>query len=268
MKLLYEHLKECRAECGNENYLPRQRSSDGSYNTHFRSLRTLRERFQSGDIGAADLQLLALLPGDLQNICGQTNDGEKIGSQYFGAVEKCDEGWCWKFNTPEVVQCSKTFATAMEAEEELFWIHSSLYPIWLKPGERAAHLQYLMRRQEERRSLQALAHAPTLRFAQAHLAPASASSGPRLDLRPDQLVCGLPNLGNTCYLNAVTQCLFHCEPFRRDLESQSGGASFLGDNLRALLTAYIDAEATDASVRVRLASYVEQVLTGLLLKPG
>ena len=34
----------------------------------------------------------------------------------------------------------------------------------------------------------------------------------------------------------------------------------MGDNVRALLTAYLDAEATDASVRVRLASYVEQVL--------
>ena len=34
----------------------------------------------------------------------------------------------------------------------------------------------------------------------------------------------------------------------------------MGDNVRALLTAYLDAEATDASVRVRLASYVEQML--------
>ena len=34
---------------------------------------------------------------------------------------------------------------------------------------------------------------------------------------------GFPNLGNTCYINSVLQCFYHCEPFRHDLEQQSEG---------------------------------------------
>ena len=31
-------------------------------------------------------------------------------------------------------------------------------------------------------------------------------------------------MGNTCYLNAVTQCIFHCRPFRGDLRRQAPGS--------------------------------------------
>lgn len=68
------------------------------------------------------------------------------------------------------------------------------------------------------------------------------------------------NLGNTCYLNAVTQCIFHCTPFREDLRRQAPGVSVLGDSLKALLTIYESSECTDLDVRPPLAAWVERFL--------
>jgi ubiquitin C-terminal hydrolase len=36
----------------------------------------------------------------------------------------------------------------------------------------------------------------------------------------DQPTSGLANLGNTCYMNAVIECLRHCSPFMRYLFGQ------------------------------------------------
>ena len=45
---------------------------------------------------------------------------------------------------------------------------------------------------------------------------------------------GLPNLGNTCYMSAVLQCLFHTRPFCDHLNDPPPIVSFMGDRLRAL----------------------------------
>ena len=99
------------------------------------------------ELGAADFQLIALLPGNLQRIFGNG------GAEYFGIVQAADGGWCWSFHADGVDQRSKVFPSKTDAEVDLSWIHFSLYPIWLNPGERAGHLCNLMRRRDEHRAL-------------------------------------------------------------------------------------------------------------------
>ena len=99
------------------------------------------------ELGAADFQLIALLPGNLQRIFGDR------GAEYFGIVQGANDVWCWSFHVDGVDQRSKVFPSNKDAEVDLSWIHFSLYPIWLNPGERAGHLCNLMRRRDEHRAL-------------------------------------------------------------------------------------------------------------------
>ena len=99
------------------------------------------------ELGAADFQLIALLPGNLQRIFGDR------GAEYFGIVQAADGGWCWSFHVDGVDQRSIVFPSKTDAEVDLRWIHFFLYPIWLNPGERAGHLCNLMRRRDEHRAL-------------------------------------------------------------------------------------------------------------------
>jgi hypothetical protein len=71
---------------------------------------------------------------------------------------------------------------------------------------------------------------------------------------------GFPNLGNTCYVNAVVQCLFHCAPFRNDLELQPAGASFMGDCLQNLWTTYKLESASQLDLQPPLLAMVQQIL--------
>ena len=74
------------------------------------------------ELGAADFQLIALLPGNLQRIFGNG------GAEYFGIVQAADGGWCWSFHADGVDQRSKVFPSETDAEVDLSWIHFSLYP--------------------------------------------------------------------------------------------------------------------------------------------
>ena len=74
------------------------------------------------ELGAADFQLIALLPGNLQRIFGDR------GAEYFGIVNAADGGWCWSFHADGVDQRSEVFPSKEDAEVDLRWIHFSLYP--------------------------------------------------------------------------------------------------------------------------------------------
>ena len=87
--------------------------------------------------------------------------------------------------------------------------------------------------------------------------------GERLATRfmdPPWCSLGFPNLGNTCYMNALVQCLFHCLPFRRDLWSLEAGASCMGDCLRDLLRVYCDAGSTAVDTLAPLVRVVRLIL--------
>ena len=86
----------------------------------------------------------------------------------------------------------------------------------------------------QQQRLQSAAQDRVLAFARARLADVLQRPAPGA-ASPDGLARGFPNLGNTCYINAVVQCLLHCEPFQQDLREQRRGASFMGDRLRELL---------------------------------
>ena len=65
---------------------------------------------------------------------------------------------------------------------------------------------------------------------------------------------------NTCYINAVIQCFYHCAPFRLDLEQQATGSSFMGDRMKDLWTTYKRDTATKDEMSVPLTELVLQIL--------
>jgi hypothetical protein len=247
-------------------YLPKDRhketkgrnvSTEAAQETHhYKTLQYIRERAEGGKLVTADFQLLALIP-------------DILGPTFYGEVEECDGGHRWTFARAGVDQHSDdVFASKADAEEALRWIQLELYPIWLNPADRAAHLQYLSRLQQSKQQLLALAAKPSLtslreRIAEAASDPTdtSTTSGQHSQRLDPRLARGFANLGNTCYLNAATQCLLHCRPFRQDLESQIDGASFAGDRLKALLNENKREQATQIDVTALLAAWVDRVLS-------
>ena len=200
--------------------------------------------------------------------------GRQEAPKLFGTVEKCEGGWRWTFAPANVDQVSKPHVSKEVAEAELRWLQLDLYPAWADEDFRAEHLRRLLqRRQNEpqlisllaKRSL-AVAREPLAKLAGLSYSSVGASSGSsgdlpsqRVDLRHQTPLCGLPNVGNTCFLNAVTQCLLHCRPFRFDLEAQQAGASYLGDRLKSLWEVYKHKNAIAAEIAQPLASWVDQV---------
>ena len=248
---LYAHFKQKCVERGDDYVVPTR--VDGKSNPDYNQKGYVRRA--ASELTAHDFQLLALLPRP-QNV---------LGPEHYGEVEKCDGGYRWTFAKAGVPQCSEAFASQAAAFEALRWIQLELYPIWLNEADRENHIRYLMRRRTDEQQVAALANEPVLAFARAGLTKSisqpHASTSQRVDLRHDPLACGFANLGNTCYLNAVTQCLLHCRPFRHDLEAtQQDGASFTGDKLKALFDVYKDGAATTSQVSPRLLDFVAQVL--------
>ena len=138
--------------------------------------------------------------------------GRQEAPKLFGTVEKCEGGWRWTFAPANVDQFSQPFVSTEAAEAELRWLQLDLYPEWTKPDKRMEHLQHLVHRRHSEAQLIDLLNKPSLAAAREPIAklaklacrsddatPGSSSADPGLgfDLRHQQRLCGLPNLGNT-----------------------------------------------------------------------
>ena len=143
-----------------------------------------------------------------------------------------------------------------EAARALAGLQARLYPEWHHPGTREQHLRALLRDDDRQQQLRGLLAQPGMRFARAAALEAAASA-PR-DGRAG--AAGFPNLTNTCYINAVVQCLYHTHPFRADIEGLQRGASNMGDRLRDLFCARSSSDSAAADIRPPLVALVQQIL--------
>ena len=251
VRKVFEHVRHKIIELGDLAYLPKAKQEPVAYN----HLDWLRRKHAGNKLSAEDYELLARLP----HILGQS--AECI----YGKVEQCDGGWRWTFVPVGLQAVGNVHASYVAAVEHLRQLQHALYPAWHDPAKRATHLQHLLRSQSLQQELHGIVSRRRLAFARDRLFEQVATTS-LMSCSEDSgsnavaLACGLPNLGNTCYINAVTQCLFHCMPFREDIERQAQGASFMGDRLQALFNIYKNGKSTWLDVMPRVTEWVEQVL--------
>ena len=200
------------------DYLPKPRDRQA-----YEQLRYVRTLHAGGKLTVSEYRVLAHIP-------------QVLGPEVYGEVELSEGSYRWTFAAAGISVDSPGFATRQQALQELRLIQMMLYPIWMDIGRRDAHMQHILRTWAQDRDLRALANHTSLRFAKArlhnHRPIVSAMACPdSLQPRHSNLR-GFPNLGNTCYINAITACLFHCDPFRADLLAQVLGMIIFGDCMR------------------------------------
>ena len=165
------------------------------------------------------------------------------------AGQAVDGGFCWVFEGVHVQ--GNVLLTEEDAAAELSAIRKELYPVWRDTSKKDAYLKQLMQRLSKRKEVETMVRGRTLAFA----SPLFAVCPSHADKAR-----GFLNLGNTCYINSVVQCLFHCAPFRHDIELQPVGASFVGDCLKNLWTTYKAESASQLDLQPPLLALVRQIL--------
>ena len=161
-----------------------------------------------------------------------------------------DNAWRWSFH-PVIEERSEVFTTEQEAFADLAAVRRDVCAAgWHNVSNRNAILKAVVERRRKLQQLQHLSQSSTLAFARLALSHTEANNACR----------GFPNLGNTCYINSVVQCLIHCAPFRHDLEKQPLGASFMGDCLKNLWATYRNVSSNRLDLQLPLTMLVRQIL--------
>jgi hypothetical protein len=162
--------------------------------------------------------------GDVDAACGASDCVyfEVGGNHNLAALASCvckapDGAFCWTFAPAGIEVSSDTFGSKTEALADLMAVRRQLHTVWHDVSKREAHLRRVQEVRNQSQKLESIAQRVILRFARNSLL-SKISVG--VGAESSTLGRGFPNLGNTCYINAVVQCLFHCAPFRQDLERQ------------------------------------------------
>ena len=181
----------------------------------------------------ADVHLLICLVGV------EGPHDQALGKGALGAVESVAGRWRWTFKDISTSVTGELHDTEAAAIADLVRVQSMLFPAdlppadWFDPKRRTTHLQRVKKSTEK---------------AQAHQTSASGQQEPLLPtLLAHPRDCrtfknGLPgfrNLGNTCYLNAVLQCVFHCEPLASHLFAPARSPGIVESVLRNLFAEYV-----------------------------
>lgn len=215
---MFQYISAQARASGIREFLPKAANDRGAYD----QLVYLRKKHHRSELLWADYALLARVP-------------HVLGDSVYGTVERHEErAWRWSFAAAGVDVRSEAFGAETAAVDDLRELQLMLFPAWLQTDQRSSHLEHLLQSRAQRRQLDSLASRAPLVFASRRLRECAVAASCAPSGAVPRPFRGFSNLGNTCYLNAVTQCLFHCGPFQEDIERQAAGSSVLGDALKSL----------------------------------
>ena len=146
--------------------------------------------------------------------------------------------WRWCFEAAGYPIHSEDFLSEGGAAMELRFLQTKLYPEWCETAQRRRHLERWSHVLRERRLHAQLMEDPRMQgFASPERSILPGDFVPRKAARRMPFP-GFRNLGNTCYLNAVLQCLCHCPPISDYLATSDPRTSVMGDCVRGVLKEY------------------------------
>ena len=165
---------------------------------------------RSGEpFSAEEGRLLAELPDALGSatLGHVVKVAEETARRELKGCPKTPVVWRWSFEAAGYPIHSEDFRSEGEAGAELRFLQRKLYPEWCEEAQRKGHLERWCHVLRERRLHAPLMEDPLMQgFASPERSILPGDFVPRKAARRNPFP-GFRNLGNTCYLNAVLQCL-------------------------------------------------------------